>query len=128
MKLNPDCMRDIMLQIESLDFNSQLSFTNLCENLTQYPTDELAYACIKLKEGGFISAMIIYADNFTHIKYLDDLTFDGHQFLNNIRSNNVWNGVKSIAGKVGSFSIESITQIASNVILELIKAQFGLSH
>lgn len=35
-------------------------------------------------------------------------------------------GVKSIAGKVGSKSLDALVEIASNVITELIKAQFGL--
>jgi len=38
----------------------------------------------------------------------------------------VWNGVKSVAGKVGATSLSALTQIATNVVTELIKAQFGL--
>mgnify|MGYP002958432843 FL=1 len=55
-----------------------------------------------------------------------DMTYAGHQFLANIRSDNIWKGTKAIASKIGSSSLDAITQIASNVITELIKAQFGL--
>lgn len=58
---------------------------------------------------------------------VQDLTPTGHKFIENIRQDTIWNNTKSIAAKVGSKSLDAIMQIASNVITELIKSQFGLS-
>lgn len=58
--------------------------------------------------------------------FASDLTPKGHDFLSNIRENKIWNGVKIIAGKVGSSSLDALIQISTNVITELIKAQFGI--
>ena len=57
---------------------------------------------------------------------IGDLSPAGHEFLANIRKDTVWNGVKSVAGKVGATSLSALTQIAANVVTELVKAQFGL--
>ena len=79
-------------------------------------------------EAGFIEADSIDVPKsyLPQISRVYDLTFAGHQFLANVRSDNIWNGVKSVGLKIGSVSLEALTQIASNVITELVKAQFGL--
>lgn len=63
---------------------------------------------------------------YVKIDKVNDITYAGHQFLANIRDDKIWKGVKGIARKIGSTSLEAFTQIASNVITELIKAQFGI--
>lgn len=126
MKLNPDCMRDIMLQIEALPFGKTLGFANLCKQLSQYTEDELTYTCIKLKEAELITAIILEADYFTRIYCLNDLTYDGHQFLADIRSQNIWNKTKDVASKVGSMSASAIMQIASGIVSSVIKNELGL--
>lgn len=55
---------------------------------------------------------------------IEDLSPSGHQFLADIRSDNNWNKTKSIAKSVGASSLTAIKEIATNVIAELIKAQF----
>ena len=55
-----------------------------------------------------------------------DLTPKGHEFLANIREDTIWNNVKTVSAKVGSKSLGAISQIASSVIAEIIKSQFGL--
>ena len=55
-----------------------------------------------------------------------DLTPKGHEFLANIREPKIWNGIKMVSAKIGSASLDALTQIASNVVTELIKTQFGI--
>ena len=55
-----------------------------------------------------------------------DLTPKGHEFLANIREDTIWNNVKTVSSKVGSKSLNAISQIASAVVTEIIKSQLGL--
>jgi hypothetical protein len=55
------------------------------------------------------------------IKSIHNLTFYGHEFLENIKSDNTWNKTKSIASKVGSYSLNTLRDISVGVIGEIIK-------
>lgn len=127
MKLNPDCVRDILLVVESLQnvkhyyrFNSE----TIPVLLPNYSVAEVIY---HLRQCDLNGLLLNASHTMNYEEYtVSDLTPKGHEFLANIRESKIWNGVKEIAGKVGSSSLDAITQIASNVITELIKAQFGL--
>ena len=54
-----------------------------------------------------------------------DLSPAGHKFLADVRQDNIWNSTKEIAAKVGSKSLDTLIQISSNVITELIKAHIA---
>ena len=128
MRLNSDCVRDILLAIEKdVDYHRilELKFDDtLPDNLQKYSAEELLYNIRQCK----IANLIIDVHSFDGGKYVTiaDLSPDGHQFLANIRNDNIWGKVKKIAGVVGSNSLSAVTQIASNVVTELIKAQFGI--
>ena len=128
MKLNPDCIRDILITVESAEYGTAYTLPRLSDKLLHYSTDELNYHCLKLMEAGFIKgdSVDVAKSYIPEISRIYDLTFSGHQFLANVRSDNIWNGVKSVGLKIGSVSLEALTQIASNVVTELIKSQFGL--
>lgn len=127
MKLNPDCVRDILLKVEEIpDVHHHWTFDtqNIPKIFPQYTTDEVMYHLRQCELSGFFintSHNITY-ENFTVL----DLSPSGHQFLNNVRENSIWNGVKGVAAKVGVSSLDALMQIATNVITQLIKAQFGL--
>ncbi len=53
-----------------------------------------------------------------------DISPQAHEFINNIRTDGVWEKVKEKATKIGSFSIDALSKIAVSVISALITAQF----
>lgn len=128
MKLNPDCIRDILLTVEEYSgFYHAVEYKYgdpHFERLNVYSQDEVAYHIQQCEKANLIHGVAFY--DMGRKADILDLTPKGHEFLANIRESKIWNGVKEIAGKVGSSSLDAITQIASNVITELIKAQFGL--
>lgn len=126
MKLNPDCMRDILLQMESAPYLQDLTTDELYKSLPAYTEDEINYSIIKLNEAGFIKALIKEYVTGISILRLNDITYSGHQFLADIRSDNVWHNVKEVSKKVGSNSISAISQIATEVITAIIQNQLGL--
>lgn len=127
MKLNPDCVRDILLVIESLpDLKHYYRFDadSIPELFPKYSYDEIMYHTRQCELNGFLlnPSHTLNYETYT----VTDLTPRGHQFLADIRSDSVWNNVKEVSKKVGSNSLQAISQIATGVITEIIKSQLGL--
>ena len=124
MKLNPDCMRAVLLEMEKLPLGGSMRIEALTPVLGSFSPDDVVYTCIKLKEAGYIDALIKQDRFGFSIFDLIDITFYGHQFIADIRDDNVWSKVKETATKIGSFSVDAITTIASKTIAEIIRNQF----
>ena len=128
MRLNPDCVRDILLEVEAqTDYSTALKYDraeSVPDRFRKYSHDELIYHISQCDKAGLIEVMTYSWGG--DLVMISDLTPDGHEFLANTRKNEIWEGTKAIAGKVGSASLSALVQIASNVVTELIKAQFGL--
>ena len=119
-------MRDILLYMEKQPYQVEILPTELYEPLSVYSHDEIDYAILKMQEAGLVSADIQkYLDGSLDI-LLHDITYNGHQFLANIHSENVWNKTKDVLSQVGSTSVSSITFVANQVITALIKNLLGL--
>jgi len=121
MKLNLDCMRCILLNLEDLPFRETISPDQLHDVISDYSPDEIDYAILKMYEAGLVNANIEnYLDGTIDIEIFD-ISYNGHQFLANIRENKIWSATKSVMGKVGSTSVTAAAQIATGVVTELIK-------
>lgn len=128
MKLNPNCVRDILISMEDCEYKQILTIDELNEKLSSYSAEEISYCCLKLSEANYIDIDIgrsVVTSGVT-VRSVNDITFYGHEFLNNIRSDSIWNNVKEVGKKVGATSINSLTQIASGVVTTLIKSQLGI--
>jgi hypothetical protein len=123
MKLNPDCIRDILFTIEEQsDFCTSMLYSpsNNHEkflNLKKYTSNEVLYHMKQCEYSGLIIVSNWLLDPGVVI---DDLTPKGHEFLANIRTDTNWNKTKEVAQKVGSDSLNILTQIAAKVISNLI--------
>ena len=121
MKLNPDCMRDILLQIEQLPYGERVYPDQLYTSLPNYSHEEIDYSILKMDEAGFINATIEHYLSGNISIEIHDISYNGHQFLDTVRSNKVWNVTKKVATDIGSTSVHAITKIATSVITEIIK-------
>jgi len=127
MKLDIDCMRDVMLLLEDIKYDTPIPVSCLTKNLISYPEDVIQYTCLKLYQAGLIDGLICGNNpGIPYIKEIYDITFTGHQFLADIHSDTVWTSVKGIASSIGSKSVPAIMQIASNVISSLIRDYWKL--
>ena len=127
MKLNLDCMRDVMLFLEDTHYGERILTSSLCNSISGYSDDDICYTCLKLCQAGFISGMVVdYNGGFYYVKDICDITYEGHQFLANIHSDTVWNNVKEVASSIGAKSVPAITRIAANVITALIHSKLGI--
>ena len=125
MKLNPDCMRDILFYLEEyLSISEELEFEeismyDLAQHL-DYPIQEIDNTLVILDETGYIIS--VRNDNDDRIADLDvyRITYDGYQFIETIRPEPVWEKVKSTGKHIGSFSIDVITRVATTVLTSMI--------
>ncbi len=126
MKLDADCVRDVLLVAETCPFNSSLYFRDLKTALPNYADDDIAYTCLKLKEAGLLSVVTKTTGSQTTVIKINDISFAGHEFLNNVREPSVWDKVKSVSKNVGTNSVSALMQIASSVVTTLIQSHLGL--
>ncbi|MBO4815423.1 MAG: DUF2513 domain-containing protein [Clostridia bacterium] len=122
MKLNQDCVRDLLLYLEeNLNYNNEVRLNQL--NLKDYSREDLLYTAQKLIEADYINCVTSrhYTNNLPFI-LVKSITFKGHEFLDTIRDKTIWENTKSKASKFTSISLPIIQQLATS----LIKSQLGL--
>ncbi|MDF2538852.1 MAG: hypothetical protein K0S76_1873 [Herbinix sp.] len=129
MKLNPDCIRDILFAVEeTTTFDDDFYYGyegQTSERLKKYPSDVVMYHIRQCDETGFfIGCKLTITDEY----YIDDLSPLAHQFLADIRSDNAWNKTKEIAKGIGTFSLDALKQIATSVTAALIQGALGNSQ
>lgn len=141
MKLDYDIVRDILLTLEeelSIKIskgneyyrNKPIGFKDLClcKKLSKYDRAQILYCIIKMNEAGYIeirksnnsnqsNAKIIEGSEiYTNVPKVYCITFKGHEFLEKISSNKIWESIKEEATQKGiSLSFESIPIIAKSV-------------
>ncbi len=135
MKLDPECVRDVLLYLESnLGYvdrydcgleHSEITFKTIADDLSKehdYDTDSVNYAIEKLLEVGFITSNKQARGNNNTILYapISDITWNGHQFLNNIRKQSIWDATKSGAKKIGATSITALNMIAMEIVKTIV--------
>jgi len=133
LKLNPDCIRDILFSVEELtngidaihcsmqDFQSY----GAIPRLHVYTVDEVwghAEQCIN---HGYLQGAKIGADGYFIVL---DLSPDGHRFLADVRDDANWKEtLKLCAEKVGSISIPVLQSTSAGVIVAKLQGLLGLS-
>ena len=117
MQLTPDCIRDVLLEFETfhMDVYKVDAFQNC---LSRYGKEQTLYTLIKLFEGGYINGRLERSRDGQLITFqIYDITFQGHEFLEKIRSDTIWNNnVKPMLLSIGSKSLSLISDIASSII------------
>ena len=128
MKLNPDCIRDILVTVEDMEYNSAYTIDKLHEKLPAYTVEELNYHCLQMIDANLLNAKAMNTLGCTtpQIWRIFDLTYSGHQFLADIRSDTIWNKTKDTAKTVGTESLHALKDIAVNLVTSTIQNKLGL--
>lgn len=140
MTLDNDIIRDVLLCIERkcecytneanrFVYQLQMHWKIVYEDeylCSLYLMDDIKYCIVKLYEAGLINgnipgpkSKIIYLD-------IDGISWEGHEFLKNIRDDNVWKNVKSKIGNLTKISLSVLSEIAVGCATEYYKKQTGL--
>lgn len=122
MKLNHDYVRDILLFIEEeLDYQCNTKTPTYHNEITdgqllankkfeRYNKQELTYALEQLVKEHYIDCASepYFVNGNLMTARIIGLTWCGHELLDNVRNNNIWNSVKKNAAKFGSFSLSTL--------------------
>lgn len=125
MKLDPDCLRDILLLVEKKSsFEGMFSYSDFMNSdlVNKYDTGKIFYHIKQAAMSNLITKVTWTKDpDFS----FSDLTPEGHKFINDIRNEQNWEKTKSVAKSIGSFSIDALKSIASGVVTSAINKLLG---
>lgn len=131
MKLNYDCIRDIMITIENQTQPMAMTTQDFFALLPNYSSTELTYCCFRLKEAGYLTLYTFTPPHTSNemetIRLIGDLTFKGHEFLADIKPAKTWEKLSPALRKFGSASFSTIANIAGAITADIIKKFIGLS-
>lgn len=123
MELNHDLVRYVLLSTESSKQVTGPSEDELIEAVQKYGSyskDDITYTISKLKEAGFITGNVSYANYKNKPKPMwmtpGNLTYEGHKFLDNVRDDGVWKNTKATVAKIGNASLSIMSTVAANYI------------
>ena len=121
MKLNPNCIKDILTVFESIVCQAGTtyeisSWNDLAEHemLRKYSPDEIGYHCQQIYLSGYLynGKMLIQGG----ISFMD-LMSEAHAFLANLRVPAVLNAVQKFVSTVGGASLNQMATIASEMAI-----------
>ncbi|OCZ52204.1 DUF2513 domain-containing protein [Dehalobacter sp. TeCB1] len=119
MKRDMDLIRKILLAIE--DQFVDVVLYNL--EIEGYDLKTVAYHCKILNDAGLVSDYgSQYGDGELLSFGVSSLTWEGHEFLDKIRDNNVWNKTKEVMTEKGiPFVLDAVKQIASSIVSAMVE-------
>ena len=127
MKLNPDCIRDILLECEECCDGRAITIFRggepLIHNGNTYSFEELYYHLRQCDMNGYFSKT---GEDMSRNFRVYDLTPKAHEFLADIRSENIWNKTKSAAKEIGVSSLHGLSSIAAQIITAIISKHLGV--
>lgn len=126
MKRDLDLIRAIMLVLEeNMEYDKNFQSAKLFEIMKDesLSLEKLAYHIGLLVEGGFIQAKEFKFQSSEPTVYLiNTITPQGHDFIDTIRQDTIWNKTKEKAHKVVGFSLSLLVDIGK----EYLKKQIGI--
>ncbi len=88
MKLNEECMKSVLLEFESFGFD-YITEKSFKKSIEKYGFDDVLYSLVKLTDECYINASYERTqDGVPHFGEIQDITIKGHQFLEQIKSDN----------------------------------------
>jgi hypothetical protein len=117
MKRDMDLAREILLAVEALGPNDTLDQGGLPHR----NSTEVGYHIGLLHEAGLLKAIDARSFGNIYAWIAQSLTWDGHEFLDSIRSDTVWQKVKGQAASKGvDLTFDTIKAIAAAVMKGLL--------
>lgn len=115
MRLDPDCVRDVLLAIEGTELGKYISPRTLHRTLPQYSEAEIEYTCLILSDGDFLQVMTVEmpGQEMPGVKSIIRLTFQGHEFISKIRDPQRWPKLQKAVSAVRDYSLSALNAIAN---------------
>ncbi|MCY8002820.1 DUF2513 domain-containing protein [Bacillus haynesii] len=124
MKLDHDCVRSLLLELEEkLGLNDVIGneVIKVSSTAEKFGESQTMYCATKLVEAKLLIGSKTIADMET-LLLISSLSFEGHQFLDNIRDDGIWKDTKAKVSQLSSVSLPILSQVAA----AFIKSKIGL--
>lgn len=128
MRLNYDCIRDVLLAISELNLYTQrgshydlhtVSKQEIIEHpfiAGTYSYDDILYSIDQLFEMGFVDGYRVpKSGGELRVCNIDNITPAGHNFIDSIHESTTWNAVKTQAKKLGALSMSTLLKAIAYV-------------
>ena len=124
MKLDYELVRTLLIYVEeNINFGGFKDTKSIAEDL-ELPERDITYTAVKLQEAGFLHLNVKEWNTpvqASHQCVIYSLTFSGHEYLNSIRNEKVWQKIKSAIAKNGEiFTFQVITSVSKVLIEKLL--------
>ena len=118
MKRDWELVRKILMEVEALESSRQMLRSSAIEG---YDSDLSAYHIHMLIEAGLIDGKCGKSLNGPRDCWANELTWAGHEFLDKIRSQTVWNKTVGLLREKGlDLSFDTIKAAAASVATSLL--------
>ena len=134
MRLNPDCVRSVLIALESADYIEVVEsggaefccvdLDELYEELRDFTKEDIYYSVFNLAQAGYLDVSERDEDNAT-ILVVNYITYDGHEFLDALRDDTKWGMVKKGLAAIRSYSLSAVASIAGGVTSAAISKYFA---
>ena len=126
MKLDIDCIRDVLIEFESFQYGI-FSPSHFKDSVAKHGREQVIYTLAKLIEAGYIVGEF-YRDvgGSIHLEGVCDITFDGHEFLADIKPESTWERLSKVFAQGGSSSVKAVGSVALDIGTALLKQKLGL--
>ena len=140
MKLTNDLIRDTLLCIETklesftddtnrFNYKSKIHWKNIYEDdflNSKYLIDDIKYCIVQLGKANLIEIVIYGRKDKISFLDIDNITWDGHMFLESIRDEGLWSEIKSKIGNTAKVSISIISKVVTELGVTYLKNKLGL--
>lgn len=127
MKLDINCVRDVLLELEKLPVACHTVDT-FQDSIAKHGTENVEYTLAKLKEADYINADIRLFEVGQYDYYgIYCMTFSGHEFLASIKQPSVWEKLKDAATTGGATGIKLLGDIAVDLGKAMLSKKLGLN-
>lgn len=129
MRLDNDLIRDLMIFSENslnavTEYIRYPEIESFAENKNR-SIDEINYHLWELNNAGLLEVRFDYGSDTIIYVVINNMTWEGHQFLDKIRDPRIWKDTKKVASKLESISVTMLSEIGTNVLNHFIDKQMG---
>ncbi len=141
MKLNPDCVRDVLIYLEDALYYEEdeqhhlgkpsIGWTTVSRDerlSSKYLIDDIKYTIFQLHKSGIIDAKLNSTPQNILSLDIHDITWEGHELLANLRGEKLWEKTKNAAQELGVLSVKGLVKVAEAVMNAAIAGYFATPH
>jgi Hypothetical protein (DUF2513). len=115
MRINNNCLRDLMKYVETLDYDEKISIEDLQDEIKNYSINDVMNCCYKLRQDKYIRIFDEHKlESFELFRNNEiiELTIKGVMLLDPVRDDNMWAQTNEKYNKDNDLSIFTLSSLA----------------